>query len=203
MRIFHAPLFQVAFEKLPQDVGENPLIITSKNALRSLKEADVQPKQPLFVLGASSNKMAKNLGFKDVIFGGLNAHQLAETIKEYSQLYHHLNYLHGDVVRFDIKDYLQRFSEQHVNKIQAYRLETITEPFAALPVSFWESRFYVLFYSKRQVMQLTKHVHDLSSMKAICISPSVFDYASQFPFASLKHAKNPTEIAMLEEIKNQ
>lgn len=202
-RVFYAPLFQIKLRSLPSDIGEKPLIISSKNALRALKKSNAKLKYPLFVLGASSCEKAKELGFKDIVYGGQNAHQLAETIKEYNQLYPSLNYIHGDIIRFDIKDYLKRFGEQHVQKIKAYELETIEAPFEALPSGFFENKLYVLFYSKRQVLQFAKHVQDFSQMKAICISPAVFESASEFPFARLGCAKNPTEIAMLEEIKNQ
>ncbi len=202
-RIYRAPLFKVIFKPLTPDIVTKPLIITSKNALRALKESHIKSKQPLFILGESSSHMALKLGFKNIIFGGVNAQEMAEKIKKYSHLYPALYYLHGDVVRFDIKRYLAHKGDQDIQKIEAYALQTIERPFEALPAFLFKQKIHVLFYSLRQAMQFTKQMSDFSNIRATCISQKVADYFNNYKFDSVNYAHKPTEAAMIRHIKTQ
>ncbi len=201
--IYKAPLFRVSFQALPKNVGEKALIITSKNALRSFKRSEIQPCAPLFIVGSSSCQLATEMGYEDIIFGGQNAQQLAEKVQQYADQYSSFHYLHGDEIRFDIKKYLEIRTKQDIQKIKAYTLQPIENPFEFLPASLFEQNLYVFFYSARQAMQFIRQCESFSNIRAICISAKVAEHLQKGHFSQIEIAANPTELAMIEQISNQ
>ncbi len=199
--IHTAPLFRTRLHKIPEHIKACAVITTSKNALRALKASQIKSDKPLFVLGKSSCAYAKELGFKDVIFGGANAWQLAEKIKEYESVYSALYYLHGDVTRFDIKKYLSYTSQQDIRKICAYSLEKIDNPFKNLDPDFFMHSPYVFIYSYRQATCFLEEIGQTSNLNAICISAKVASCLKDSDFISVQIASKPTESAMIALIK--
>ncbi len=196
--IHTAPLFRTCLNKIPENIKELPIIVTSKNALRSLKASKINLDIPLFIIGKSSSQYAMDLGFKDIIFGGANAWQLAEKIKEYESVYSELYYLHGDVTRFDIKKYLSYTSQQKIHKICAYSLEELDNPFKDLPHDFFMRNPHIFIYSYRQATHFLKEINHTLPINAICISPKVASCLKDYDFISVKIATKPTENAMIE-----
>lgn len=67
LEVSHYPLFKPQFFPIPPLKNPQSLIITSKNAIRALKESDTLKKIPLYTVGDKTAELAKEFGFSDVV----------------------------------------------------------------------------------------------------------------------------------------
>lgn len=66
IKFSHYPLFKPHFIPLPPLIRPQALIITSKNAIRALKEYEYLKKIPLYVIGDKTAELAKQTGFVNI-----------------------------------------------------------------------------------------------------------------------------------------
>lgn len=66
IKFSHYPLFKPHFLPLPPLTSPQALIITSKNAIRAVKEYEYLKKIPLYVVGDKTAELAKQAGFVNI-----------------------------------------------------------------------------------------------------------------------------------------
>jgi len=105
-----APLLKIEFTRdVPLDfAGVQALIVTSRNALRALRELPDARKLPLFAVGEATARAARDIGFANVTTGPGTAEELAELIAATLEPKHGpLVHLAGETLAFDLKSRLE------------------------------------------------------------------------------------------------
>lgn len=129
IEVSHYPLFQPHY--LPVSLLENPqaLIITSKNALRALKNQEEFKNLPLYVVGDKTAELAQKLGFSSVLNASGTTQELIQLIsntakKEDGILWH----LSGEIVKGSMIDTLKNAGFEAERKIVYYIKDAVDLP---------------------------------------------------------------------------
>ncbi len=121
-----SPMLTIAFEPIdPASIeAANALIVTSRNALKSLAQSRavaVARAKPLFAVGPATAALAKSLGFRDVIEGPGTAAALTGVIAGSSLAKSGpLLHLCGDVIAYDLQPRLCGYGLE-VLRLTTYR----------------------------------------------------------------------------------
>ncbi len=121
------PLLDASFSSLDarqfDDIGA--IVVTSRNALRSLAASDAMPDAlalPIHVVGPGTERAARDLGFTTIIRGPGSARKLADTLDVTAATApgRPLLYLAGETLAFDLKSCLEARGLA-IRQVTAYR----------------------------------------------------------------------------------
>lgn len=122
-----APLIEIQFEVIPATrlLGSAALVATSRNGLRALARYDALKTAhsiPLFVVGAATAALAREIGFTDVRTGAGTATALGGLISDSKHEFggRPLVHLAGDQLAFDLKTELAAHAI-NLDLVPAYR----------------------------------------------------------------------------------
>lgn len=198
------PLFEPVFFSIPPLENPQALIITSKNALRALKDNNHLKKIPLYVVGDQTAALAHQLGFITVLSARGSSRDLQELIIRQAQpekgiLY----YLSGKIIKRDIVTELRvlGFKAQHqivyqVNDIEHFPNSLVTNFFnkKISHVLFFSSRTTELFVDLAKASKLEK---EIALNKALCLSYDVAEKAQKLLWKEIWVSPHPSTNNML------
>ena len=190
------PLFEIEDIVVKKDLLEvTSLIVTSKNAIRSLKKSEIYFKGPVFCVGNSTALYAKKEGFYPISANG-DASQLIELIKKsISNEIERLVYFRGEDVVIDLVAILRNHNFD-IGEVICYR--KLPKKLSQKIIKFIKSNTIVgaTFFSKQTVHLFLSNVPKVpDGFIAFCISEDVSrTVLSVYPKSKLnvRTAKLPT-----------
>lgn len=198
------PLFEPMFFTVPPLENPQALIITSKNALRALKDYSHLKKIPLYVVGDQTAALAHQLGFITIFNASGNSRDLQELVTRQAKpekgvLY----YLSGQIIKRDIVHKLrvlgfkaQRQIVYQVNDIEHFSNSLITDFFnkKISHVLFFSPRTTELFVNLVKVSKLEKAI---ALNKALCLSYDIAEKAQKILWKEIWISPHPSTYNML------
>jgi len=198
------PLFEPQFFPLPPLEDIQALIITSKNALRAIKDNTQLKKTPLYVVGDQTAEMAKTLGFNKVYNAGGTSQELRELVARKAQpeagiLYH----LSGQIIREDIVHELQSLGFKAERQV-VYQIKDVERLPDSLITDFVNKRIsHVLFFSPRtsevfiNLVKASKLEKEIALNKALCLSYDIAEKVQQILWEDIWISPLPSTHNML------
>lgn len=198
------PLFEPQFFPLPPLENIQALIITSKNALRVLKDNTQLKEIPLYVVGNQTAEMAKTLGFNKVYNAGGTSQELRELVARKAQpeagiLYH----LSGQIIREDIIHKLQSLGFKAERQV-VYQIKDVERLPNSLVTDFVNKRIsHVLFFSPRttevfvHLVKASKLEKEIALNKALCLSYDIAEKVQQILWKEIWISPHPSTHNML------
>lgn len=204
-----APLLEIDLDPsaVPPLGGAQALIVTSRNALRALDArglSDAERKRPLFAVGESTARMARETGFSSIHTGGGTAERLAPLIvstckPDAGPLIH----LAGEKTAWDLKGALEA-AKFTVAQPVVYRAVPANElPAPALEALAAGRLDGVMLMSPEtaKIYAALLAAHDIgpvsAKMRHFCLSQAVAVELSPLPGAIPEVAAEPTQEALL------
>lgn len=195
----HYPLFKPHFLPLPPLKNPQALIITSKNAIRALKEYESLKKIPLYVVGDNTAELARQTGFVNISSASGTSQELINLIIKKAErdkgiLWH----LSGEMVKGNIVESLKSAGFEAKRQI-VYRIEDLID----FPSSLYEKLkngtiSHLLFCSPRTttcfINLLKKNKIEKSSchMISLCLSEDIGEKALGLKWKKLWVSPKPT-----------
>ena len=198
------PLFEPVFFAIPPLENPQALIITSKNALRALKDNDHLKKIPLYVVGDQTAALARQLGFITVFSAAGNSKNLQELVAQQAQpekgvLY----YLSGQIIKRDIARELRVLGFK-VQRQVVYKINDIERFSNSLVTDFLNKKIsHVLFFSPRttelfvNLVKASKLEKEVSLNKALCLSYDIAEKAQKILWKEIWISPYPSTHNML------
>ena len=198
------PLFEPKFFAIPLLENPQALIITSKNALRAIKDNSYLKKIPLYVVGDQTADLAHQLGFITVSNAKGNSRDLQELVARQAQpekgvLY----YLSGQIIKRDIVHELRALGFK-VQRQVVYQIND-TEHFSnSLITDFFNKKIsHVLFFSPRttelfvSLVKASKLEKEIALKKALCLSYDIAEKAQKILWKEIWVSPRPSTHSML------
>ena len=190
------PLFEIENIEVKKDLSEvTSLIVTSTNAIRSLRQSQISFKGPIFCVGKSTALFAKKEGFYS-ISSDRDSSQLFELIqKSISKEMEKLVYFRGEEIVVDLAGLLrnQRFD---IGEVICYRKSPKKLSRKIIEAIKRKSIVGATFFSKQTVHLFLNNVTEIpDGFLAFCISEEVSrTVLSLYPKSKLnvRTAKLPT-----------
>ncbi|MEB3702973.1 Uroporphyrinogen-III synthase [Candidatus Bealeia paramacronuclearis] len=184
------------------------IIVTSKHALKSLEASQklaLFEKTPLICVGEKTAELAKNLGIETVLGKCENGDQLLSWIqKNVIPELGSLLYLHGDVVRQDLKSAI---SPQGY-RVQAQKIYEMKESQALSPkvLDLFHRKVFqgIAFFSPRTAKIFVKISNKFnlyekfSTVHAFCLSQSIANEIKSMPWQGVEITNSATEKSLME-----
>lgn len=199
-----SPLFTPRFFPLPPLGNAQGLIITSKNALRAIKDQEALKNLPLYAVGDKTAELAAHFGFKKIFSASGDNKALCALIQQKAfRSKEILWYLSGKIIKGDSIGQLTQkgfaVRRQVVYDLQAER---------SLPPSLEHTLTqreisHILFFSPHTteifLTLLTEARLEAIAceMTALCISPDVVKKAVRLPWKKVWVSPKPTTEAMI------
>jgi uroporphyrinogen-III synthase len=184
------------------------LITTSANAIEIMATQTERRDIPLFCVGAASADFARELGFQTILYPEVpGATGLIEVIK--TSPYRRLAYLHGEIVKVDIKRVLSQSWSQDSPQVQnlqidsfcVYKTEQAPSWSDEIIAQFHEETIAAItFYSERSAELtlnfLKKHglLRHTASIHALCLSHSIAEKVLAYFWKSINIASTTREL---------
>lgn len=198
------PLFKPVFFAIPLLENPQALIITSKNALRALKDNNHLKKIPLYAVGDQTAALAHQLGFITVFSARGNSRDLQELVAQQARpekgvLY----YFSGQIIKRDIVRELKAlgFNVQHQ---VVYQLNDVERFSNSLITDFFNKKIsHVLFFSPRttelfvDLVKASKLEKEIALNKALCLSYDVAEKAQKILWKEIWISPHPSTHNML------
>lgn len=193
------PLYHPYF--LPVLPLENPqaLIVTSKNALRSLESHDDLKKLPLYAVGDETAALAQNMGFSKVTSASGTSQELIQCVLQRAHpktgiLWH----LSGQIVKGNIVETLieKGFEAQRRIVYSIEEAKNLPEPLLSHLRS--QKVAYVLFFSSHTALLFVNllKMYGLEKlacqMRAVCLSQAIALKASMLTWKEIWISPKPT-----------
>lgn len=199
------PLFNPHFLSLPPLETPQGLIITSKNALRSLRRRIDFYTLPLYTVGDKTAEFAKSLGFSNVLSAAGDSKDLCHLIlQKVSPSKGFLLYPSGEITKGNITEILTE-AKFEVRRHIVYTLESRKELPSSLKKALAQGKIsYVLFFSPHTT---TLFIHLLKKenleaiaekMTALCLSQDVVKKALDVAWREVWESPHPTVKAMMD-----
>lgn len=182
----HHPLFKPHYLPVPPLFNPAGLVITSKNAIRALKDAEDLKKFSLYAVGDQTATLAQQHGFLNVMSASGTSHELIKlVIKNAQPGQGTLWYLSGAQVKGNALESL-RAAGLDVQRQIVYRIEDAPH----LPVALCQelearTLSHVLFYSPRttsvfiRLLREAKLEKTIEHMTALCFSEAIREVAAE------------------------
>ena len=187
-----SPLFEIENIYIKKNLSTvTSLIITSSNAIRSLKKSKIIFKGPLFCVGDSTGILAKKEGFRSVSSnGGLN-HLLRLIERSTSNDMEKLVYFRGSEVTGDLVGSLRK-NNYNIDEVICYKKTPTKLPLQIIEAIHSKSILGATFFSKQTVNLFLSNVRYIpDGFIAFCISEEV----SQTVLATWPKSKFDVRIA--------
>lgn len=189
------------YQKLDFDVPDlalyQALIFTSAYAVECFAERCELRSIPVYVVGETTKKAAKKLGFKDVFSAEGSGKDLVQLISDKAKADQPLLYVRGEYVSYPLQVELEALGFM-VGRITAY--DTAAEQnFSQDCIEALERQKIsaVTFFSKRTAEAFISCVEEadltssLASIKALCISETVLNYVQLYKWQGTYAAQTP------------
>ena len=191
-----APLFEIESIEVKKDLSDvTSLIVTSSNAIRSLKQSQVSFKGPIFCVGDSTALVAKKEGFYSISLGRDSSQLLTLIQKTISNEIEKLVYFRGEEVVADLTGLL-RNQNYNIDEVICYRKSSKKLPHKIIEAINRNTIVGATFFSKQTVNLFSNNVAEIpDGFLAFCISEEVArTVSSVFPKCqlNLRTAKLPT-----------
>ena len=195
----HHPLFAARFFPIPALKAPQALIITSKNALRALKEADELKNIPLYGVGNQTALFAQHIGFSNVMSASGTSKELLELILKKADprkgMMHHLS---GKIIKEDLVKKLRDAGFKAKRHI-VYQIEDYEELPTVLLSRFENHQIsHVMFFSPRttelfvNLLRKYKIEKEACTMTALCVSHGVAEKVKRLQWAKVWVSLQPT-----------
>ena len=190
------PLFEIEHIQVQKDLSEvTSLIVTSTNAIRSLKQSQISFKGPIFCIGTSTALFAKKEGFYSISSDG-DSSQLIELIqKSISNKMEKLVYFRGEEMVVDLAGLL-RNEQYDIGEVICYRKSPKKLSLKIIEAIKNNSIIGATFFSKQTVRLFLNNVTEIpDGFLAFCISEEVSrTVLLSYPLSKLnvRTAKLPT-----------
>lgn len=198
------PLFEPEFFTIPPLENPQALIITSKNALRAIKDNSYLKKIPLYVVGDQTAALAHQLGFITVFSARGNSRDLQELVARQAQpekgvLY----YLSGQIIKGDIVHELRVLGFK-VQRQVVYQINDREHFSNSLITDFLNKKIsHVLFFSPRttelfvDLVKASKLEKEITLNKALCLSYDIAEKAQKILWKEIWISPHPSIRNML------
>ncbi len=168
------PLFEIEILAVNKDVSKTRgIIVTSSNAVRSLKQSNVQFKGPVFCVGRSTASIAQEAGYRAINSNG-DIYELLELIKaSLSSGFGKLTYFRGEEITGDLARQLRDISF-NVDEVICYR--KVPSNLSSEIINCIENNLIIAstFFSKQTANLFSEQVKYLpNGFVAFCISEEV------------------------------
>lgn len=199
------PLFKPRFLALPPLETPQALIVTSKNALRSLRERVKFHTLPLYTVGDKTAEFARALGFLNVLSASGDSKDLCHLIlQKASPSKGALLYLSGDVVKGNITENLTTAGfvvKRHI----VYTLESREDFPSSLKRALTQGNIsYVLFFSPHtttlflHLLKKEKLEALTEKMTSLCLSQDVVKKVLDVKWKKVWVSPHPTVEALMD-----
>ena len=198
------PLFKPRFLSLPSIQNPQGLIITSKNALRSLRGRTDFHTLPLYTVGDKTAELAKSLGFLNIFSAAGDSKDLLTLItQKASPLKGPLLYLSGAIVKGNITENLSTAGfdiKRHI----VYRLESRKAFPSSLKKALVQGEIsHILFFSPHtttlflNLLKKEKLEAATEKMTSLCLSQDVVKKALDISWREVWASPQPTVEAIM------
>lgn len=181
------------------------IIITSKNAIRALKEYGGYESYKIIALGETTNSFAKGLGFITTEYAGENIKELQKFI-EASYTGKKLLYASGEVITKELNIYN---CGADVIRIPVYKTTPsvhLSEKFIEhlrngkfSAIMFFSSKTAEIFNELINKHQLEKHK---GTLHAICLSNNIAEKIKNYGFKATIYTKNTKKVEITNLLQN-
>lgn len=202
---FSYPLFEPCF--FPISPLENPqgLLITSKNALRSIQQNEDLKAIPLYAVGDQTAQLAKSMGFTDVRSASGTAKDLISLVtQKASRKKGILWYLSGDIIKENIAEILKKKGFSSKRQIVYNIKEVETLPSVLLHDLQMKAFSHVLFFSPKttnifiKLLKKNRLEAVATEMTSLCLSQNVLQKAKKIHWKKVWVSPKPTVNKMIE-----
>lgn len=193
------PLFEPYFFPLSPLTNPQALIITSKNALRAIKEQENLKQTPLYVVGDQTAELANELGFSNVFNASGNSQDLISLILQKARREEGiLWYLSGEIIKTNIIEELRTKGFQAERQVVYGIKEIENVPLSFLSKLKEEKISHAMFFSPHTttlfVNILKRHGLEKTTekMTSLCLSQAIADKASALRWKKIWVSPKPT-----------
>ena len=174
IRTVCAPLFEIESIEIKKDLSEvTSLIVTSSNAIKSLKQSQIPFKGQIFCVGKSTALFAEKEGFCSISSDGDTTHLLTLIQKSISNKIEKLVYFRGEEVFADLAGLL-RNQHYNIDEVICYRKLPKRLSHKIIDAIHSNSIVGATFFSKRTVSLFLNDVTEIpDGFLAFCISEEV------------------------------
>ncbi len=193
------PLFEPVFFAISPLENPQALLITSKNALRAIKNNSYLKKIPLYVVGDQTAALAHQLGFITVFSAKGNSRDLQELVARQARpdagiLYH----LSGETIKGDIVRELRVLGFKAQRQV-VYQINDIEHFSNSLTTDFFNKKIsHVLFFSPRttelfiNLVKASKLEKEIALNKALCLSYDIAEKAQKILWKEIWISPHPS-----------
>ncbi len=200
-----APVYESHFFPLLPLESPQALIITSKNALRSIENDQDLKNIPLYGVGDETTRLAQEMGFIRTFNASGTGQDVIKLIIETADpkkgtLYH----LSGDVIKVDFIKELAPKGFQVKRQIVYTMKESSHFPITVIDGFRYQNITHVMFFSSRtaktfaNLLQKSGLDHQTSSMVALCLSNNIAEAIHTLRWKTIWVSKLPNENNMIE-----
>lgn len=188
------------------DLVYTGLLITSSNALYSIKKSLICRDIPIIIVGEKSAQLARNHGFMNILYIGHNIQEiLAYMITYYAN--NNFIYLSGLDITTDITAVLKHKANITIKRIIVYRAVAKATFSKKCIASIIDKKITeVLFYSLRtaQIFHSITQKNSLNAflqgMSAYSLSNKITNYLASFPYKNIHTALQPNADSLFSTI---
>ena len=190
------PLFEIENIEFKKDLSKaTSLIVTSANAIRSLKQSQISFERPIFCVGKSTALVAKKAGFYSLSSGGDSSQLIGLIQKSISNEIAKLVYFRGEEIVVDLVGLL-RNQDYDISEVICYRKSPKKLSQKIIDLIKSEAIVGATFFSKQTVNLFLNSVTEVpDGFLAFCISEDVSEtILSAYPKSKLniRTSKLPT-----------